>query len=388
MKQLRTYFETTLERMIHPPMGILQHTFITPSAITDLTLDRQSGGYGQQYDWDLFFIGVALSKTRPDLMRHFKDALMNFIDFVNPDGHTPRVLSPYRFYDPYDHHKPFLAQGVALAAESLQDYGWVTDTVWTQLERYLHYWENRRGFHSLIRWKSAMESGVDNNATTVNMDDYSAESVDASTYVYLELRSMAKLAEKTGRDPAYWNKKSELIAHSLNAIMWNEANGTYYDVLNFSDANVEYIAVDAWTNFVPLYAGIPSRKQADTIIKRYILNPDAFLGKHGIRSLSYADPRYNTAKRFEIYLHAEKRRWTVSNWQGPVWIVANWMILEGMERYGYKTEAQKIREVILKTLDKDLSKTGTLHENYNPETGEGLWAENFGSWNLLAWSWL
>ncbi|MFW5703995.1 MAG: MGH1-like glycoside hydrolase domain-containing protein [Patescibacteria group bacterium] len=382
---LNTYFTDTLKQMIHKPMGILPYHFITPSAITDLTLDRQNGGYGQQYDWDLYFIGVALARKRPDLMPFFKEALLNTIHFIAPSGHTPRVLSPYRFYDPYDQHKPFLAQGVLLAAETLDDSSWITPDVWAKLVAYMNYWEERRGFHGLTRWKSAMESGVDNNATTVNMEDLSAESVDASTYFYLENQAMASLARMLSQDTSRWELQMKHLKHSINAIFWHEERGSYYDVLNFSDANAEHILVDSWTNMVPLWAGLASQQQADRIVQDYLLNTDRFRSPHGLRSLSKEDPQYNTAKRFTIYLHAEKRRWTVSNWQGPVWIVANWILLEGMKQYGYHTEAKAIAADLRKTMERDLSDTGTLHENYDPDRGNGLWASNFGSWNLLMW---
>ena len=35
-------------------------------------------------------------------------------------------------------------------------------------------------------------------------------------------------------------------------------------------------------------------------------------------------------------------------------------------------------------LDRDIEATGGMHENYDAETGIGLWSPNFGSWNLLA----
>ncbi len=49
----------------------------------------------------------------------------------------------------------------------------------------------------LVRWRSAMESGADNNPTTSNLPDLSAESVDANTYYYLELQAMIHLAKES-----------------------------------------------------------------------------------------------------------------------------------------------------------------------------------------------
>jgi putative isomerase len=385
---LDTYFQKTIAGMVHPSMGIIPHVFITPSAIADLTLDRQNGGYGQQYDWDTYFIGLAWSKTRPQLMEKFRDAMLNFLSFITPDGHTPRVISPYRFYDPYEHHKPFLAQGILLACQTLNDYSWITNLEWKKLNRYMEFWQNRRGFHNLIRWRSSMESGVDNNATTVNMEELSVESVDATTYYYLELQAMENLAKKRKESIAHWVEQQKIIKSSINAICWDEEKNSYYDVFNFSDANAERIYVNSWTNFTPFYANLATQEQADKAFEKYILNPEEFYSEYGLRSLSKSEYLYNTAKRGVIYIHSEKRRWIVSNWQGPIWIVANWILIKGLENYGYQKKAREIKKKLIKLLEKDLKDTGTLHENYNPESGNGLWAPNFGSWNLLIWHWL
>jgi putative isomerase len=89
-----------------------------------------------------------------------------------------------------------------------------------------------------------------------------------------------------------------------------------------------------------------------------------------------------------MYIHSEQRRWVVSNWQGPVWVISNWMITHGLARYGYQKEAVEIANNVIKALEMDMEKSGGLHENYHPETGESLWAPNFGSWNFLVLSWI
>ncbi len=61
-------------------------------------------------------------------------------------------------------------------------------------------------------------------------------------------------------------------------------------------------------------------------------------------------------------------------WQGPTWININWMIIDGLKRYGYIEEANFLRESTLAMV----SSYG-CYEYFNPETGEGLGAANF-SW--------
>lgn len=388
MKQtIKQYCAETIKQIIFPPAGILPYHYITPSKLNKAVVDRELGNYTQQYDWDTFFIGVAFSQIAPRQVPYYKEAILNFLNFTTPTGRTPRTISPTKFWDPFDQHKPFLAQGCQVVSETLKDYSWLTGWPYERLEAFLHFWEDTRGFHGLARWRSSLESGPDNNATIVHMDNFEAESCDVNTYLYREFVAMADIAKKLGKDSTVWLQKARQLKQCMN-VLWNKEDQTYYDVINFTDTDVEHIRVASWTNFVPLWAGIPSQAQANVMLKRYLLSEKDLLAPYGIRSLSIKNPIYNTAKRAQIYEITEHRRREISNWQGPVWIVSNWIITQGLARYGYVKEAKMIAKRVLKAMEMDLEKTGTLHENYNPETGEGLWSPNFGSWNLLAAGWL
>jgi len=61
-------------------------------------------------------------------------------------------------------------------------------------------------------------------------------------------------------------------------------------------------------------------------------------------------------------------------WQGPTWININWLIIDGLKRYGFEKEASALRESTLKMI----SSVG-CYEYFNPENGQGLGAPNF-SW--------
>ena len=59
-----------------------------------------------------------------------------------------------------------------------------------------------------------------------------------------------------------------------------------------------------------------------------------------------------------------------SNWLGPVWIVANYVVFKGLLRYGYRKEAESVYKGTLELLGRDLRQSGQLHEYYDPDTGE------------------
>ena len=52
--------------------------------------------------------------------------------------------------------------------------------------------------------------------------------------------------------------------------------------------------------------------------------------------------------------------------------------------YGYLKEAEIMYERTLALLGGDMEKTGSLHEYYNPFTGEPIMNGGFINWNILA----
>lgn len=64
----------------------------------------------------------------------------------------------------------------------------------------------------------------------------------------------------------------------------------------------------------------------------------------------------------------------VRYWQGPTWVNTNWLIIDGLERYGFKEHAAALREVTIELVEQH-----GFYEYFNPESGEPLGASNF-SW--------
>ena len=71
-----------------------------------------------------------------------------------------------------------------------------------------------------------------------------------------------------------------------------------------------------------------------------------------------------------------------SNWQGPVWVVNNYLLFRGLMRYGFTDEAADLYAKTRDLLRRDIEATGTSHENYHSETGEGMAHTDFMCWNL------
>jgi hypothetical protein len=65
-------------------------------------------------------------------------------------------------------------------------------------------------------------------------------------------------------------------------------------------------------------------------------------------------------------------------WRGPTWINAAWLVWLGLRRLGYHAQADDLAERISSTVLR-----AGLREYYNPYTGRGMGAVDFG-WSTLA----
>ena len=69
----------------------------------------------------------------------------------------------------------------------------------------------------------------------------------------------------------------------------------------------------------------------------------------------------------------------IKYWRGPVWIIINYMIAEGLSNYGLNDISNKIRRDV-----RNLIKKYGFYEYYNPLNGKGLGGNNF-SWTAAIW---
>jgi glycogen debranching enzyme len=108
---------------------------------------------------------------------------------------------------------------------------------------------------------------------------------------------------------------------------------------------------------MPLYAGCIDQERAEILV-RALENAHRFGPAFPVPSVPLDSAWYN-GKAY---------------WQGPTWINMNWMIIDGLKRYGFKDHAAALRESTLELI----AKSG-FYEYFDPVTGEPAGAPMF-SW--------
>jgi neutral trehalase len=125
-----------------------------------------------------------------------------------------------------------------------------------------------------------------------------------------------------------WQEKS--IAN-FNKKLFDEELGVYvhYDLRN--EKPLRYISS---SSFSPLYANIPSKEQASSLVKVMM---DKFGNENQYLCASF-DP---TSERFNPKKY----------WRGPVWINLNWILFNGLSQYGFKDIAQRVKQDTIEILE-------------------------------------
>ncbi len=172
-----------------------------------------------------------------------------------------------------------------------------------------------------------------------------------------DLRALAiEIGEPTQEIDGWISK----VRAGFNARFWDDRRGLYFD---YDLRAGEPITVNTASTFMPLYAGLADEWQARRLIDEHWLNPAEYAPDETVRY------RITTTSKTEPSWEA--RRY----WRGPVWIILNWLLANGLRRYGFDDLAEALRHDSL-----DLIARSGFWEYYDPHDGSGCGSPQF-SWS-------
>ncbi len=175
-------------------------------------------------------------------------------------------------------------------------------------------------------------------------------------------RDLLVLAEQLGR-PAEADKLQGWIERGMGGFARLRHPDGSFRSLDLVSGRLSVCATSA--SFLPLYARACSGADAEGLAG--ILRQWAAEVSYLVPSTSPFAPGFDAARY----------------WRGPVWLVVNRLIADGLAAYGQEGLASRIR------LDAQrLATAGGLREYYDPRSGAGLGGADF-SWSAAIWlSWL
>ena len=326
--------------------------------------------YGEFYDWDLYFENLYLSYY--GVNKYDFTNFRVFLDRQEPNGFISRTIG-VKYPKPNQMFKPFLAQIAVLGSnQNGNSYEWLRGNYYERLQKYVQRWfEYGADPNGLPVWNSSDASGMDNQISRAGAIDWSQdEGVDLACYLVRELRAMAVIAGKLGDTEGRrkYSAHADRLAKTINRVFWDSKDGFYYDR---NAKTGKQIRVKSVAGFMPLWAGVASRKQAGRLVYDHLLNRKEFWLTFPVSSYAKSEPDFYQGSRTGE-----------CNWRGPVWIPTNYLIFHGLIQYGYKSQA---KELAIKTFRMALDLNSNTREYYDSDSGKGDGMDPFWGWSALAY---
>ena len=377
------YVSDNVHATFREPQGQLAYPYQVPA-----------GPYNECWDWDSVFLGVASARDFNG-SRYFVGSMMNFLAKVNlTNGDVKGCITPSGDTPTLFHAKPILIQGAFLAAKFSGGNFSQFEQFMPAMAALLAYWSSPQRVDAatgLHQWHDQLETGADNLVLSLCPSPYSPEcwvealdaftlsSPDIELFVAREHLAFSNFVEAWAREG--WEAESathrahaKRIADTLDERMWvwidDAKTQGYWGAYNTSTQSV--IAHRTYQLAWPLWQGGTSNETLVAAAVEQLLAPDMWT-PFGVRSTSSGDPRYSNANIINPY----------SEWRGPIWINVNAVLAHSLFARGFSSAANELASAVVHTLAESLRTTGTWFEAFSSETGEGLAARGFLSWDTL-----
>jgi alpha,alpha-trehalase len=193
--------------------------------------------------------------------------------------------------------------------------------------------------------RSMRESGFD---VSFRFGPYGADThhyapVCLNSLLYKTEKDLEQVSLLLGRNDQAreWAHKAEDRRARIIKYLWNEKRGLFFDYEFTTHSQSEY---EYATTFYPLWVGLASKQEAEAVARNLPL-----FEKAGGLAMS----------RFE----------SQAQWDYPYgWAPIHLLVVEGLRRYGYATDADRITSKFLAMILRNFRRDHTIREKYNVVT--------------------
>ena len=347
------------------------------------------------FGWDSFFNALALATVSRRLAW---DALLAGLDSRYPNGNVPNWRS--RHGGTPDRSQPPIGSFAALKLHLTCPDEDALAAAWPGLRAWSDWWVADKGGRprregltpGLLAWgsdsalvpargqlpewevgasghqRAAWESGQDDLPLweeaewDPEREVLSMSAVDLCSYRALDLECLSRIGRILG-DPATAREleaeRRHLVA-TMKEVLWSDATGLFLDEL--PTGHSPRVAA---SNFLPLIAGVPSARQAERMVG-VLRDPARFWGDWVLPTISRDDPAFDDQQY----------------WRGSIWPPMNYLVLQGLRRYGFDEVASELAWKGALMFLADRRRTGFCRENFDARSGRGR-GHRFQSWGPL-----
>jgi len=309
--------------------------------------------YKGVWNWDSAFHLMAMSYLEPEIGY---DQIRILFDFMKDDGQLADVVftsgkTVFTFTKP-----PVIAFSIICSDKIFPNESFLK-YAYPYLIKNLTWWENNRFDGILFSYKvNKCESGWDNtprfdfphkidHCYAIDCNSFMVSFYEAMEYIAKRINNLERIIE--------FHAKKEKLVNNINEILFNKKKGYYCD---YNKKLKRFTNRLSPASFMPLFYHFATKEQAQAM-EKLASNPQYFY--RGIPTISYNSNRFNENHY----------------WRGPCWLNTAYFTIRSLFDYGYKELALELTTNLLNWCS---ANSDSIYEYYNPKTGKGLGAKNFG----------
>lgn len=363
------------------------------------TVPSISDVFNELYYWDTYFTNVGLILSGK--LSYAKDNVENIAYLINTYGYMPNGNRTYyltRSQPPFFSHmvkEVYLADGdrewlSEMYATAKREYDfWQSNRITESgLNRYYHNFDNsdKEALRSSANiWSMRVnippaqddeellsyaenvrvvcESGWDCNSR-FGLRTFDYNWIDLNSLLFGMEENMAFFAgELNLTEKDVWLARANRRRTLMNELCYNSELGTFcdYDFKNKKQSDFLSLA-----SFYPLWLGLATEEQAAGTVKL----------------LPRLEQKYGVAS-------CERRPDSMGlQWDYPHgWACLQYIVIEGLLRYGYKDDAMRIAKKYTGTVERNFLETGNIWEHYDTVTGKvSVTKEKSYQITMMGWS--
>ena len=195
----------------------------------------------------------------------------------------------------------------------------------------------------------------------LNADVFHVEDVLVNSIYALGLQSLARLLGNSIESLEFRDDASKTMESLVNKC-WDVDTEAFLDLNGLQEIPNRTVTI---SSLMPIILPDLSPDIVKRLVEKWIISEDHFWLPYPLPSVPASNSKFIPGDPSGFI------------WRGPSWINTNWFITKGLKLHGYQELADDISAKRLACIQQS-----GFREYYNPYTGEGLGAKNFG-WSTL-----
>jgi glycogen debranching enzyme len=198
-------------------------------------------------------------------------------------------------------------------------------------------------------------------------DYFNVEDVLVNSIYIKNLQILSRLLHEVDHEEAArtFQQEAAKVKETLIKKCYDKSDGFFYDLYGEEERPAKVKTVKG---LFPIILDLP-KSIVESLVQKHLFDQGEFDLPFAVPTVARSERSFSAAP---VVIAKEP-----IIWRGPTWINTNWYIIKGLKHQGYKEAAEKLSDRSV-----GLVRRSGFREFYNPFTGEGYGAKNFG-WSTL-----